>query len=128
MIPTEKQTTLMTRKTMGKKQVELSSQSDTDELPSLDYVPLYRSPPTMPGTPVASTSKATKRPFTQKQKTSTARKDIKPKKGADNGDGESSQSDSDYLPSPLHVSIFHTQSEPPLKKKPMSGAEKMKKT
>ena len=58
----------------------------------------------MTGTPVASTSKVTERPLTQKQKTSRARKDIEPNKGADNGDGESSQSDYDDLPSPLYVS------------------------
>ena len=53
--PLNKQNTLITRKTVEKKQVELSSQSDTDDLPSLHYVPLYRSPPTMPANPVAST-------------------------------------------------------------------------
>ena len=81
----------------------------------------------MTETPVASTSKATKRPLTQKQKTNRARKDMEPKKGTDNGDGQSSQAESDELTSPLYVSIFRSQSEPPLKKKPMSGAERMKK-
>ena len=56
--PTEKQKALRTRKTMGKKQAELSSQSDIDELPSPLYVPLFKSPPIVNGTPAASTYKA----------------------------------------------------------------------
>ena len=39
--PTNKQNTLFARKAGQKKQVEFSSQSDTDELPTPDYVPLY---------------------------------------------------------------------------------------
>ena len=46
------------------------------------------------------------------------------KKGTVTGDGQSSQSDSDELPSPLYVPIFRSQSESPLKKKPMTDAER----
>ena len=116
--PIQKQNTHRTRKTMGKKQAELSSQSDTNELPDLLYVPLLKSTPTVAGTPVASTSKANKRPMTpvERQRACRARKAMEAKKGTVTGDGQSSQSDSNELSSPLHVSIFHSQSESPLKK------------
>ena len=83
MSPIEKQNTPRTRKTLGKKSAELSSESDTDELPNLLYVPLFKSPPTVEEFPVASTSKANKRPMTpaENQKAYRARKAMEAKKG-----------------------------------------------
>ena len=105
----------------------LTSQSSPDQLPSLDYVQLFTSPLTVPPIPVASPKKTIRRPPTRKQNVSTPRKCKKPKKCTNKGDGKSFLSQSDSLPSQVNDSIYSTPSQPPLKKKPMSAAERMKK-